>query len=129
MELILNLIWAILAVAIVRLWLCHAPNKGTNRRTGFAALFLLLLILFPVISVTDDLQAMQNPAEVETALRRVQSAVNPYTISPSTDVLPESFAAPAALAVLPYAVGTHLPLSAPDDPALAPLEIRPPPAA
>ena len=129
MELVLNLVWAVLAVAIVRLWLNHAPIEAADRRTGWAALFLLLLILFPVISVTDDLQAMQNPAEAETALRKVQSAVNPYTICPATAALPESVVAAVDLVVLPIAIATHPPLSASDDPALAPIQIRPPPVA
>jgi len=129
MELALNLAWAVLAVAIVRLWLCYAPNEGTNRRTGFAAMVLLLLILFPVISVTDDLQAMQNPAEAETALRKVQSAVNPYTICPVMAALPESVASAVDLVELPFTIGTHYLVSSPDDPALGPIQIRPPPVA
>jgi hypothetical protein len=63
MELVLNLVWVLLATVIVRLWICHAPNHCVRKRTQVAALLLLLLVLFPVISVTDDLQAMQNPAE------------------------------------------------------------------
>jgi len=129
MELVLNLVWVALAIAIVRMWLCHAPNEGTNRRTGFAALFLLLLILFPVISVTDDLQAMQNPAEAETALRKIQSAVNPYTICPTMATLPESAVSAVTLVVLPFAVATRSPFAVPDNPSLAPIQIRPPPVA
>jgi len=67
MELVLNLAWALSAVVFFCIWLRHARHAGADRRTQLVALAVLILILFPVISVTDDLQAMQNPAEAIAA--------------------------------------------------------------
>jgi len=128
MELVFNLIWGVLAVAIVRLWVCHAPVEGVNRRTQVAALFLLLLILFPVISVTDDLQTMQNPAEVESTLRRVHAAVNAPSILPQFAVVPPSVFAEDALGLLTFSIRSRLPVPTVDNPALVPIQKRPPPA-
>jgi hypothetical protein len=55
------------------------PAAGATRRTQMVALAVLILILFPVISVTDDLQAIQNPAEVDSCLRRERSKPLPGT--------------------------------------------------
>ena len=54
MEIILNLAWIFLAAVIMWLWLRYAPCEGASRRTQVAALAMLIVILFPVISVTDD---------------------------------------------------------------------------
>src|ERR1035437_9217781 len=70
MELILNLAGLLVAAAMACLWLRWAPRKGFDRRTQLVALALLILILFPVISVTDDLLAAQNPAETDYLVRR-----------------------------------------------------------
>ena len=70
MELVLNLAWAFLASIMVGLWLRLAVRTGVNLRMQFVALAVLLLILFPVISVTDDLQVAQNPAEADCLVRR-----------------------------------------------------------
>jgi hypothetical protein len=129
MELVLNLVWVLLAAAIVRLWICHAPNQSVRRRTQFAAMLLLLLVLFPVISVTDDLQAMQNPAESESTLRRANAAVSPHSVFPEVAaVLPSEFTE-ISLSVLPFAACTLFPGPAIDNPALAPVQNRPPPEA
>jgi hypothetical protein len=55
---------------MLMLWLCCGPSKGPSRRTQFVALVVIILILFPVISVTDDLIAAQNPAEVVGCQRK-----------------------------------------------------------
>jgi len=129
MELVLNLVWALLAVAIVRLWLRHAPKDALNHRTQVAALLLLLLILFPVISVTDDLAAMQNPAEVESCLRRSHGATWQHSIFPDVFTLPANQLAEFHLRIEPWTAVVQLPVPFVDNPALAPIQNRPPPAA
>src|SRR5579863_1121031 len=89
METILNVTWLILAVVLVRLWFSHAPQDGASRRTQIAALFMLLVILFPVVSVTDDLWSLQNPAETDTCQRRDHLASHPHSIFPAVFALPE----------------------------------------
>jgi len=128
METILNLAWVLLAIALVRMWTRHAPREGASRGTQMAAVAMLVLILFPVISVSDDLQAAQNPAEDDVSLRREHTAVHPHFF-PVVAAVP-----PAGIAGLSY--GSQL-LAAPvlpavptvDNPAMAAIQNRPPPAA
>ena len=71
MELFLNIVW--LSVSILLVILCvHSIRHGDTKLSWSAgvALCLLLVFLFPVISMTDDLQAMAAPAEVEHLMRR-----------------------------------------------------------
>jgi len=70
MEFLLNLVWTVLAVLMVCAWLRLGSRTDADRRMQFVALAVLLLILFPVVSVTDDLQAVQNPAETDRCERR-----------------------------------------------------------
>jgi hypothetical protein len=128
MELVLNLAWVLVAALMFCLWLRFSPRTGVDRRTQLAALAVLLLILFPVISVTDDLQAVQNPAETDCLLRRGHACSTAHSVFPT-------------IAALPLPVGEHsigfqrratpgsLPSPVVDDPALAPVQSRPPPAA
>jgi hypothetical protein len=66
MELLLNLVWLLLAVPAYWLW-----RRSGNARAGqgfgavqiLLALACVLVLLFPVISATDDLHAMR--AEIE----------------------------------------------------------------
>ncbi len=70
MELFFNLVWLFAAFALVFLWGTMKPAMPTPKRNSVIALTLLVVILFPVISVSDDLWSIQNPAEADTALRR-----------------------------------------------------------
>ena len=129
MELFLNLAWVLLAGLLFGLWQRNASRTGASRGVQLVALAMLVLILFPVISVTDDLQAAQNPAEADCCLRRVHACSPPHSIVPAVAALP-----PAALSSLMFGtVGLLSPrgLAAPsaDHPALAPIQNRPPPAA
>ena len=70
------------------LWLRFAPRTGPDRRIQFVALAMIILILLPVISMTDDLQAARNPAEVDTCLRRDHDWSSPHSMVPAVAVLP-----------------------------------------
>lgn len=73
MELLLNLAWFVLAVPAYLLW---RSSRAANRRYGFSSLqcFLVLgcvlVLLFPVISATDDLHAMRNEIEESSVSKR-----------------------------------------------------------
>jgi len=128
MELALNLVWVLLAVTVVRLWMRYAPRQGAGIGTQIAALAMLLVILFPVISVTDDLQAAQNPCEVETCMRRAHASTAPHSVL-SGAALP-----PAVFADLPYGdLGVtalqHPAVLRVDNPSHAVVRNRPPPVA
>ena len=71
MELLLNLLWLSVSVSLVALW-ARAIWLGHTRISWstLAALALLLLLLLPVISMTDDLVAMAAPLEDDHPVRR-----------------------------------------------------------
>lgn len=93
MELILNLVWAGLAVALVAMWLSRPAHELAPRRLQWMSLFVVVLLLLPVISMSDDLIAARGPAEVDTCLRRAQDAHASPAIHTVT-----SFALPQAVA-------------------------------
>jgi hypothetical protein len=70
-ELLLNLLWLSISVSLVALW-ARAIRLGYTRInwSTLAALALLLVLLLPVISMTDDLVAMAAPLEDDHPLRR-----------------------------------------------------------
>src|ERR1700681_2293431 len=64
MELTLNLVWAIIAVASYALLFRHLSSRAEHARSPsrspcVVALTCVLAILFPVISLSDDLHEMQ----------------------------------------------------------------------
>ena len=133
MELTLNLAWMVLAALMFCLWLCFAPSAGPDRRiedrrAQFVALAVLTLILFPVISVTDDLQALQNPAETDSCLRRDHIVSNAHSIFPAVAALPLPVFAELPFGVLRISAPSRLPVPIFDHPALASIQNRPPPA-
>src|SRR5579883_2392284 len=73
METVLNLIW--LAVTIAALWLWHfrwAVSKresGRSLRLEAVAMVCVLALLFPVISLTDDLHPEIVPADTVSSKR------------------------------------------------------------
>lgn len=80
MELLLNLAWLLLAIPAYQLW--RSSNPASRRRCFTSrqcllALGCVLVLLFPVISATDDLHAMR--AEFE------ESAVNKRSIRQSAE--------------------------------------------
>jgi hypothetical protein len=129
MEFFLNLAGAFVALALVCLWLRWAPHAGVDRRTQLVALALLILILFPVISVTDDLLAAQNPAETDSCVRRDHLELSMHSAFPVTGGLPEPVLAEHHSALLRFAAPGNLPVPVISSPALAPIENRPPPTA
>ena len=129
MELLLNLAWVLLATLMVCSWLLIAPTPDTDRRMQVVALALLILILFPVISVTDDLQASMNPAEADCCLRRDYACATPHSTCPPVAALPLPAFAELSFGILRFASPGDVFAPRTDHPALAPIENRPPPAA
>jgi hypothetical protein len=75
MELFLNIVWAGIAATLLLLWVGHSSERSSGPRLARAdargtaiallALLCVICILFPIVSMTDDLNA--SPAEPETA--------------------------------------------------------------
>lgn len=70
-ELFLNIVWLSVSILLVTECVRSIRHRDTKLSWNAAiALCLLLVLLFPVISMTDDLQALTAPAEVEHVMRR-----------------------------------------------------------
>ena len=93
------------------------------------ALAVVILILLPAISMTDDLIAAQNPAEVDCCVRRDHDCSGPHSIAPAAAVLPQPSFAGIAIAVARLSAPSNLPDPLVEDCALASVQNRPPPAA
>jgi hypothetical protein len=72
-ETVLNLLWLTLALGALAHWLVKAQwdSPEQSRALRLTALVMLLVFLFPVISLTDDLRAAATFAEGERAGLRV----------------------------------------------------------
>jgi len=133
MELTLNLGWALLAVWMLCTWVRMAPRKALDRRTQFIALAVVILILWPVISVTDDLAiAVQNPAEFDCSVysvRKNHDFCSPHSIVPAATALLAPAFAGLSFGYVRVAAPGNFPAPFVDHPALSPIQNRPPPAA
>lgn len=97
-ELLSNLVWAAVILALWGVWLAdwrrrHETSPLPRAGVQLLALAMLSAILLPAISISDDLQASHNPAEVQrTSDRNDRHAVlakSPHSL-------------PAALALLAF---------------------------
>lgn len=129
MEIFLNLAWALLAAISVGMWAHVEHRTGAERRLPIIALVILIFILFPVISVSDDLWSMQSPAETDTCQRRDHSASCTHCLLPAMSALPEPFFVRANFGFQHLILPANLPLTAVLRPALHTIWNRPPPMA
>jgi hypothetical protein len=94
MELLLNLAWLMLAVPAWWLWCGRKPTRAASSLHCLLALGCMLVVLFPVVSATDDLRAMR--AEMEESPEGKRSVRQAGNEKPSAWKLQN----PAALAVV-----------------------------
>jgi hypothetical protein len=75
MELLLNLLWLTLALPAIWMWRhesVYAKDRGRfNRIRPFVLFGCVLMLLFPVVSATDDLHAMRQEMEESSPSKRV----------------------------------------------------------
>ena len=128
MELLLNLAWLLVAVSMSLIWLRVAPRKPAERRMQLVALAVLILVLLPAISMTDDLAA-QNPAETDSYLRRDHGIGSPHSIFPVTVPPPLQAFAGLGLRSQRLVAPGMVPAPAVPSPGLGSIQNRPPPAA
>jgi hypothetical protein len=129
MELILNFAWMMLALTGAGLWMRHARRNGVTPRMQAVALLMLMVVLLPVISVTDDLQALQNPAELDCCARRHHAGTALQPIFPVVAALPSMAVAEASFSFLCRISPGGSSHRAVRNPALASIQNRPPPSA
>jgi len=128
MELCLNLAWVLLAASILGSWSRFAPQAGVSRRKQLVALAVLILVLFPVISVTDDLLAAQNPAETDCCLGKDHAVSFAHSTFPAVTTLPEPVFAVPSFSVLRFTLPGGSPAPVLDHPGLDAVQNRPPPS-
>ena len=91
MELALNLAWALCSMGLVWFWIRRGVSVRVPRSTQLLALAMVVLLLLPVISLSDDLLAAQSPAESDSYLRRATERDHTHpSMVPTTLALPEA---------------------------------------
>jgi hypothetical protein len=90
MELLLNLAWLLLALPAYWLWRgsCRRQHQFTSLQCLFA-LGCVIVVLFPVISATDDLRAMraemeESPASKRSLRQATTDKASPWNSRPQT---------------------------------------------
>ncbi|HEX8817528.1 MAG TPA: hypothetical protein VF753_18700 [Terriglobales bacterium] len=68
MELLLNLVWVLVAATVLYAW--GRRRNHPQARPRLVVLLCLLALIFPVISATDDLHAMNSEMEDSISVRR-----------------------------------------------------------
>jgi hypothetical protein len=81
-ELLLNLLWLAASASLGVALLYSRSRRRTasedyvhSHSAAWVSYLILVAMLLPVISMTDDLQAMVTPTDGEQILRRIESAV------------------------------------------------------
>jgi hypothetical protein len=128
MELALNLGWALLALGMFCAWSRLAPAAAGERRVQFVALAVVILILLPAISMTDDLIAAQNPAEVDCCVRRDHDCFHAHTCVPTASAGPVPAFQGLTVGLVQMVPPTFLATPQKEIPAFAPIQNRPPPS-
>ena len=70
MELALNLVWAATALAMLAMWLRMPRHEHATWTRQALCLGVAILLLLPVISLSDDLVAAQMTTELDVCVRR-----------------------------------------------------------
>jgi hypothetical protein len=128
-EIFLNFVWAVLAFTLVVLWLRIGCRLDQNRRSQIIAIAILIAVLFPVISVSDDLMTAQNPAETDNCQRRDHLAHGSAHLLQMAAVVPPSICTRAPFGILQYVLPGKPLLRVVARPALTSIANRPPPVA
>jgi len=129
MELYLNYVWVLAGTASACLWLLPGQRTAVHKSWSLVGLFLFILMLFPAVSVTDDLWSFQNPAETRTFEFRDQRAACPHSVFLESAALPGRAGAELTFHPEQFGALLHASLIAVDNPALDPIQNRPPPQA
>jgi hypothetical protein len=105
MELLLNLFWLTLAVPAVWMWrresACARDRRRFDRLGPFLLLGCVLMLLFPVVSATDDLHAMRQDMEESPSKRMIKQGGGDKSIA--------GLSSPGALPalILPVSLGPN----------------------
>lgn len=128
METLLNSGWMLLVIVLASAWFGAERKKRGASRVPFTAQLMLAAILFPAISITDDLQIAQNPAETECSLRQDhRSGGAQYVFQNAVAALPPGFFEVPAFGLVNGVVLVSYASPAVTNSAVATIDSRPPP--
>ena len=129
-EIFLNFAWAALAAALVGMWLRMESRTDQSSRSQLVAIAVLIAILFPVISVSDDLMAAQNLAETDNCQRRLHLApANAHPLQATVATAPPPIQTGVSFGFSRYVSPRRPALKVADLSTLVSTANRPPPAA
>ncbi len=128
MGLFANLVCVMLAGGCAFILSLPGRHVSSGRHRQLTAIALLFVILYPVISVGDDLWSMQNPEEAKTWQRRDHRTDDPHRDLPLAGTLPERIFTEVSFGMQPSIALLPLRWHADSGPSLDPFESRPPPA-
>ena len=130
MELVLNLGWVVLVTLMCWLWLRHpARCEGRGRWAQLASLALVLVMMFVVITMYDDMAMAQNPTETSCFAREELLGARAHAmLHPVANFTQALFSGPSFEAFYLGVVSNH-PAPALRPPAMGSIQNRPPPAA
>jgi hypothetical protein len=102
-ELFLNIVWLATSLLLVAGWLWTILEGHVHFEwTTLIALAVLIVILFPAISMTDDLVAMSAPGEVEHMMRRSEAPLAPVVMLGLLGALPAIAMVVLRVTTLPF---------------------------
>jgi hypothetical protein len=123
MELSLDYVWVVAAITSACLWLRPGRRTLVSRRLSVVGLFPFIVILFPAISIRDDLRSIQNPAQTKTFQLRDQRENRPHSAFTAIAALPEPAVVHLSLGFQRLGVSPHARFSLSTTPPLAPSRI------
>ena len=129
MELSLNLGWMAMAIAMCWLWVHHARREGQGRPAQFVSLALVLVMMFVVITMYDDMAMAQNPAETRCFQREDDLGAHAHAPLHPAVALAPTLALELPFNTLQSAVVGNMIIPTVDLPFLSSVQNRPPPAA
>jgi hypothetical protein len=129
LELALNLGWMALAMVMCFLWIRYAPRKGPGRSAQIVSLVLVLLTMFSVITMYDDMAMAQNPAETRCFQREDDLGAHAHASLHSVVASIPTLAVDLRFITLRFAAPGSLGVPTVKAPVLSSIQNRPPPAA
>jgi hypothetical protein len=129
MELALNLGWTAMATAMCWLWMRHARREGRGRSAQFVSLAIVLLTMFTVITMYDDMAMAQNPAEARCFQHEDDLGAHAHVALHPVVATTPTLAAELPFNTFGFAVPGSLLTLTVKVPVLSSIQNRPPPAA
>jgi len=92
-EIVLNLAWALCSAGLIAYWWRYRAANTQPMRMQVFALSMAVLLLLPVISLSDDLASMQGASETDGSVRRILHENHAHLTTPAFMALPKGVTA------------------------------------